>query len=94
MPAMIACPNSQCQFPGPLGFNDPAPWGIHFYHSGCPGAWLFNEVWYDTQAEAWEAYKKQHGPFDPDWVAAFDAKILRNDHEEYERLIQVWREHA
>lgn len=61
MPAMIACPNTICDFPGPLGFNEPKPWGTHFYHSReCTGAWAYNDKWYNTEAEAWEQYKQDN----------------------------------
>lgn len=91
MPALIACPNTKCDFPGPMGFSNPSPWGTHFYHPNCPGAWLLDEKWYDTEAESWKVYKKDNPRLEEEWVAAFDAQILRKDHAEYERLIEVWR---
>ena len=92
MPAILPCPNTKCDHPGPLGFNDPVPWGQHFYHTGdCPGAWRYDGQWYDTEAQAYTAWKRGQS-LDPDWEAAFDARILRRDMAAYNRLIQVWRD--
>lgn len=93
MPAMIACPNTNCDFPGPLGFNEPKPWGTHFYHSReCPGAWVYNDKWYNTEAEAWEQYKQDNPNKPKIWFKAFDARIIDGNHAEYERLIELWRD--
>ena len=95
MPALIPCPNTNCQHRGPCGFNDPSPWGTHFYHScgddWCPGAWLYNENWYDAEVDAWKAYKQDNPTLEKEWVAAFDARIIEGDFENYEELIEVWR---
>jgi len=95
MPAMIECPN--CDHPGPMGFNDPVPWGRHYYHSQlegrteCRGAWQFDGEWYKNEAGAYLAWKKTTSN-DPDWEKAFDAKILRGDMKAYKRLIKIWRD--
>jgi len=93
MPALLPCPNTKCNHPGPLGFNDPSPWGRHFYHGrDCEGAWSYENKWYDTEAEAYKQYKIDYPGKPESWVNAFDAKIIEKDHDKYDRLIQVWRE--
>ena len=93
MPAIMPCPNTKCDFPGPMGFGDPKPWGTHFYHnSKCPGAWLFDENWYDDQADAYKAYKKDNPRLEETWIAAFDALIIEKNQAKYNRLIQIWRD--
>ena len=97
MPAMIACPN--CEHPGPMGFNDPKPWGRHFYHSKldgceCDGAWEYNGEWYKNEAGAWKAWLKDNPRQDEDWRKAFEAKIVRGDMAGYKRHIKKWRENV
>jgi hypothetical protein len=53
--------------------------------------WLFDGVWYASEADAWAAYKAARGPFDPDWIAAFDARIVEKNERKYKRHIKVWR---
>ena len=95
MPVLMKCPHPDCQFPGPLGFSEGAPWGQRFYHTDCrpgecPGMWLYNGNWYKTEAEAWVQYKKDHGPFDRDWERAFDARILENNEKKFQKYINLW----
>jgi len=93
MPLLIACPNTQCNHPGPLGFSEPRPWGWHVYHDPtCPGAWEYSGRWYNTEQEAWKAFKKSARGLDPLWVKAYDAKILRNSNRSYKYWIGKWHE--
>lgn len=95
MPALMKCPRKGCNHPGPMGFTDPVPWGIHFYHgSHCPGAWLYREKWYDTEAAAWKQYKRDNPQLDPDWVKAFDARILKGSERAYTYWINRWNKRA
>jgi hypothetical protein len=91
----MRCPNPTCNHPGPLGFSDPSPWGLHFYHdSGCPGMWLYRDAWYATEAAAWTQYKqdgqREGRRFDADWLLAFDARLLHQDERKYRRYIKRW----
>jgi hypothetical protein len=87
MPALMECPT--CDFPGPLGFNSPVPWGIHFYHAGCKGGWFYNGVMYEEEKGAYKQWKKDDPP-DPDWELAYDAKIFAGDMVAYHRYIKLW----
>ena len=89
MPAKIKCP--RCEYPGPLGFNNQKPWGVHFYHSGCDGAWLYDGMWYLTEAEAWKKWLVNNPCQDEDWKAAFEAKIVRGNLQMFNHHIKKWR---
>ena len=92
MPAMMACPHPGCDHPGPMGFSDPHPWGTHFYHeSGCPGAWLYGDKWYATQADAWRQWKADNPGQNRHWLAAFDALIVDRDTKAYKKHINRWK---
>lgn len=95
MPVLMACPNPNCNHPGPLGFTEGSPWGRRFYHSDlrpgdCPGMWEYNGKWYSTEAEGWKQYKKDAGPFDENWTKAFDARILHHNEEQFDKYIKLW----
>lgn len=93
MPMLIACPNPKCNFPGPMGFSDPVPWGLHVYHGReCNGAWLYNNQWYAEEKDAWNQYKKDNMHLDRNWVKAFDARILKKSERSFNFWIKKWND--
>lgn len=90
MPVIMACPRTGCNHPGPMGFTEPRLWGMHFYHQGCAGAWEYRGNWYDTEAEAWTAYKRNNPHLNKNWVKAFDARILKGSERLYKYWIKKW----
>ena len=96
MPAMMKCPT--CGFEGPHGFNEPGVGGIMmFYHSAPSGtcrSFTVNNKWFTSKAEAWKEVRPLlvADRADPDWLAAWDARIIEGDEKKFERLIQKWRD--
>lgn len=98
MSVIMACKHPNCNHPGPFGFVDYGPWATYFYHhtngrKECPGTFEFNGKHYLTQEDCWKEYKRIRGPFDPNWTAGWDARILEKNERKAKKFFKKWNDH-
>jgi hypothetical protein len=96
MPAVFECP--KCKGGNVNhGFNEPGVGGITTFYHSTPTGYCYNyyvgEHWFPTMEEAWMFVRPNLQPTsDPDWLAAWDAKILEHNQKKYDRLMKKWRD--